>query len=167
MKRTRNVAWTLILLGIFAATGCRVDPDRIIPVRDGDRNIYTTRIIGSQKWLGSNLRTTRFNDGTAIPLIADSLAWSVQLKPAYCWLMNDQSNAINYGALYNYYALDTAVNGRKNICPVGWHIPTREEWEILVEYVGGINEAGKNLRLDLHRCSRKPCIRGKVSSISI
>lgn len=147
MKRISCISGILILLGMIAATGCRVDPDRMNSVQDGDGNIYATRNIGTQKWLASNLRTTRYNDGTAISLVTKSDFWPFQNKPAYCWFNNDAGNALNYGALYNYYTTDSAVNGGKNICPVGWHVPTREEWEILIEYVGGINEAGSNLKV--------------------
>jgi len=44
-------------------------------VKDIDENIYNTVKIGKQRWLKENLKTTKYNDGTAIPLVTDSLTW--------------------------------------------------------------------------------------------
>ena len=51
---------------------------------------------------------------------------------AYCWYDNDQAQyADTYGALYNWYAIETG-----NLCPDGWHVPTHEEWKTLEIYLG-------------------------------
>jgi len=42
--------------------------------------------------------------------------------------------------LYNWYAVDD----KRNIAPKGWHIPSVDEWQILVDYLGGYNVAGLN-----------------------
>ncbi len=115
-----QVCFTTTLAGIF----------------DGDGNVYTTVTIGTQTWLKENLKTTTCNDGTAIPLVTDATAWEALSSPAYCWYNNDEAGykAI-YGALYNWYAVDAASNGNKNVCPSGYHVPTDAEWTVLTDYL--------------------------------
>lgn len=111
------------------------DPDDDISyVTDYDGNEYNIVTIGTQKWLGSNLRTTRFNDGTAISNFTDQADWDAcesSEEPAWCYYNNDPAKEEKYGILYNWFA---AAHG--NICPEGWHVPTREEWNILVQFLG-------------------------------
>ena len=114
---------------------------------DADSNIYHVVKIGSQVWMNENLKTTKFNDGTEIPEVTDATEWAALTTPAYAWYGNnfDTYGAV-YGALYNSYVLDTAVNGNKNICPVGWHVPTVSEWNTLSNYLGGGSIAGGKLK---------------------
>jgi uncharacterized protein (TIGR02145 family) len=71
----------------------------------------------NQIWMAENLKTTKLNDGTNIPLIADNTEWTNLSTPGYCWYNNDISNKEIYGALYNDYAVYTG-----KLCPVGWHV---------------------------------------------
>lgn len=49
---------------------------------------------------------------------------------------------IKYGRLYNRYA---TVDPRR-LAPIGWHVPTIDEWNILFNFVGGENISGKRLK---------------------
>ncbi len=118
-------------------------------ITDIDGNIYHAIKIGSQVWLEENLKTTKFNDGSPIPLGDLASTWSnaaTTSQPAYCWMNNDIANIIPYGALYNFYALDSMSNGGKNACPIGWHIPSSSEWNILINFLGGPTIAGGKLK---------------------
>lgn len=109
---------------------------------DGDGNGYYSVIIGTQEWLTENLKTTKYNDGTNLPLVTGNTDWAALTSPACCWYNNDDaSNKAKYGALYNFYALDPAVNGNKNIAPAGWHPATFEDWVAMRNY---LNENGYN-----------------------
>ena len=100
-------------------------------VTDIDGNTYKTVTIGNQVWMAENLRTTRYNDGTPIPHIKDSIEWGNATSGAYCYYDNDStSNAKKYGALYNWYVVNTG-----KLAPEGWHVPTEYEWEILENYL--------------------------------
>ena len=110
-------------------------------VVDVDGNEYSTVTIGSQIWLGQNLKTTKYNDGTQIPLVTDNKTWVSFTSPAYCWYKNDIGNKNPYGALYNWYSVNTG-----KLCPTGWHVPTKDEWSILINYVGGETVAGDKLK---------------------
>ncbi len=114
---------------------------------DADSNIYRVVKIGSQVWMNENLKTTKFNDGTEIPEVTDATEWAALTTPACAWYSNNfETYGSVYGALYNWYAIDTAVNGNKNICPVGWHVPSVSEWNTLFNYLGGGSIAGGKLK---------------------
>lgn len=103
-------------------------------VTDIDGNVYQTVQIGDQVWTVENLRTTKYNDGSSIPRITDSLAWENDSSGAYCYYGNDSAtNAEKYGVLYNWYVVDPT--NPKKIAPVGWHVPTDSEWTILEKYL--------------------------------
>ena len=104
---------------------------------DSDGNVYQYSKIGTQVWMRENLKTTRYNDGTDIPVVADQTAWSALTSPAYSWYNNDADTYKNvYGSLYNWYAVNTG-----KLCPAGWHVPSFSEWLALMTFLGGGNEA--------------------------
>jgi uncharacterized protein (TIGR02145 family) len=134
---------SLIILGLVALAVILIKPsdDRTGPgkknrskeikVMDIDGNSYNTVTIGTQTWMTENLKTTKYNDGSAIELVTDSISWAKLTTPAYCWYNNDENTSKNsFGALYNWYAVET-----NKLCPVGWHVPTSEEWTVLEEYL--------------------------------
>ncbi len=111
-------------------------------VTDIDGNVYNTVAIGTQIWMAENLKTTKYNDGTSIPNVTDNAAWGRLVTGAYCWYNNDAASYKNtYGALYNWYSVNTA-----KLAPTGWHIPSKEEWEKLTGYLGGLMIAGGKLK---------------------
>ncbi len=83
-----------------------------------DAQIYKTVKIGNQVWMAENL--------------------NYKTENSYCY--NDSTTYCDmYGRLYTW---DVAMG----ICPSGWHLPDSTDWKILVETVGGWNEAGKILK---------------------
>lgn len=119
---------------------CEKDEDN--RVKDADGNVYHTVTIGTQVWMVENLKTTHYNDGKEIPNANDSSAWADTCTPAYCWYDNDVHNKDAYGALYNWYTVNT---GR--LCPSGWHVPSDSEWIALGNYLmaNGYNYDGTTL----------------------
>ena len=114
-------------------------------VTDIDGNIYHTVKIGKQCWLQENLKTTHFNNGTAIAEIKDSTAWAktfLHNTPAWCYLQNKDSNDIVYGKLYNWYA----TTNSPNVCPAGWHVPSIDDFEVLMDYLGGDSICGDHMK---------------------
>ena len=111
-------------------------------VTDADGNVYHTITIGTQTWTVENLKTTHYNDGTAIPNVTDNTAWENLTTGAYCWYDNDSTtNKNTYGALYNWYAVNTG-----KLAPAGWHVPTDADWDTLSAYLGGDNVSGGALK---------------------
>ncbi len=109
-------------------------------IKDVDGNIYKTIKIGAQTWMAENLKVTKYNDGTNIELLLDSVAWSKTLKGAYTEYNGDITNALKYGYLYNYYTVSS-----QKICPTGWHVPTIKECDTLVAFLGGDSISGIKL----------------------
>ena len=116
--------------------------DSAVTVTDIDGNVYHTVTIGAQTWTVENLRTTKFNDGTAIPLIPDSATRRQLITPGYCWYFNNESfSRDSFGALYNWFAVHTG-----KLAPAGWHVPSDTEWSELTAYLGGDRVAGGALK---------------------
>jgi uncharacterized protein (TIGR02145 family) len=120
-------------------------------LRDIDNNTYNTVQIGTQCWMSENLRVSSYNDGTLIPIVTGTSAWSALTTGGRSWYNNDSTaNEMPYGNLYNWYAVMGIVthNGAptKNICPIGWHVPTDSEWTALVTQLGGSSVAGGKMK---------------------
>jgi len=146
MKTLRRIPIFLlsIALTLSSITGCKKD-DKIETnvITDQDGNQYKTIVIGTQTWMAENLKTTKYRNGDPIEQIPDETAWSDLSTSAYCWYNNDGATyKATYGALYNWHAISDA----RNICPTGWHIPTDDEWTILIDYLGGLEIAGGKMK---------------------
>jgi uncharacterized protein (TIGR02145 family) len=111
-------------------------------VTDIDGNMYQTIQIGNQLWMAENLKVTRYRNGDVITNVTDNTDWSNLTAGARCSYNNDENNVTTYGYLYNWYA----VNDSRNIAPEGWHVPTDDEWQILVDYLGGSFVAGGKMK---------------------
>ncbi len=108
------------------------------PVTDIDGNTYLVLQLGSQCWMRENLRVTRYANGTNITLSATpSTNTAYRMNPN-----NNASNVSTYGYLYNWAAVmngasssDSNPSGVQGICPDGWHLPSKREWEQLKNYL--------------------------------
>ena len=107
-------------------------------VIDIDGNIYKTIKIGSQEWMTSNLKVTRYNNNSQSFYEKNSHRvdfphWFDLETGAYCWYDNDPDKYKNLGALYNWEAV-----GSGKLCPTGWHVPDCDDWTQLVNSLGGV-----------------------------
>jgi uncharacterized protein (TIGR02145 family) len=109
-------------------------------VSDDAGKAYKTVAIGIQTWMAENLD---YDPGSGSSVCYD----------------DDPGNCTLYGRLYDWataMALDPSCNAsscsnqiqdkHKGICPSGWHIPSDEEWSVLVDYAGGSSKAGAKLK---------------------
>jgi uncharacterized protein (TIGR02145 family) len=146
----RISAVSLLILSISLMHSCKKDEPTT--VSDIDGNVYNTVTIGTQLWMAENLKTTRYNDGTAIPNVTVDATWAASKKGAYSDYDNTPVNSTTYGKLYNWYVVDNnaatkvASNGGKNVCPTSWHVPSDAEWTTLINFLGGEAVAGGKLK---------------------
>jgi len=102
---------------------------------DNERNDGTVK-IGTQTWMAENLN------------------YSISGSKCYD---DDEANCVIYGRLYdwatamalpsycNSYTCSERINiPHQGICPKGWHIPSDDEWRILIKFVG--KNAGTKLK---------------------
>ena len=156
-KRTSFRVYLLLIMGVFLvfASSCEKDDDNnpasdnptngkttsvfnssvtYGTMTDQDGNVYKTVTIGTQTWMAENLRTTIYNDGTAIPNITDNDEWGDLTDGAFCNYNNTTNidTIATYGRLYNWYAVNTG-----KLAPTGWHVPTDAEWIALKDFLSG------------------------------
>ncbi|MDR3002288.1 MAG: fibrobacter succinogenes major paralogous domain-containing protein [Fibromonadaceae bacterium] len=113
--RTSGVGFLVTMLLLFCAVPSVATGGSFIDPRDNKK--YHTVKIDTQTWMAENL--------------------NYAATGSVCYA-NDSTNCVKYGRLYNW---DTAAAA----CPAGWHLPSENEWEILVQNTG-YNAAGKNLK---------------------
>ncbi len=119
-------------------------------VKDIDGNTYNTVQIGRQCWTKENLKVSKYNDGSTIPLDnsggtagnGSGQTWRARTAGARTVYGHDNNNLSTYGYLYNWYV----VSDVRNICPSGWHVPSDDEWTTLTDYLGGASVAGGKLK---------------------
>jgi uncharacterized protein (TIGR02145 family) len=105
---------------------------------DIDGNNYKTILIGTQEWMAENLKVIHYNDGSQIIEETENTLWDQLISGAFCWYYNLIESGEIYGALYNWYAVNT-----DKLCPTGWHIPSDEEWTTLTNLLGDEFAGGK------------------------
>jgi uncharacterized protein (TIGR02145 family) len=136
---------SVVILGtVFLFSGCEENEVNDTSVTDIDGNVYKVVTIGRQIWMAENLKTTRYRTGDRIPSTDPAdLDISGESNPIYQWSYNgDEKNAAVYGRLYTWYTVIDTLG----LCPDGWHVPAREEWAVLAEFIGGADTGGGKLK---------------------
>jgi uncharacterized protein (TIGR02145 family) len=113
-------------------------------VTDQQGNVYKTIVIGTQEWMAENLNTSIYRNGDAIPSGLSNADWENTINTqqgAWAYYNNDASNACPYGKLYNWY---TCVDLRQ-LCPVGWHVPTDLDWSVMINFLDPLANGGANI----------------------
>jgi len=135
---------------------CRFNPDidygTMTDERDG--KVYRTVKIGDQVWMAENLN---YSDSITTPsLKGRSWCYDNELKNCdvsgrlYTWvaaidsvkLATDADNPLNCGYEMTCKLPETV----QGICPSGWHLPSKKEWNTLITAAGGETKAGKALK---------------------
>ena len=91
--------------------------------------------------MAENLNVEHYQNGNSIPEVKDPAEWESLKSGAWCFYNNDPENGKKYGKLYNWYA----VNEPRGLAPKGWHIPAKEEFDILKANVNNDGNALKEL----------------------
>lgn len=99
--------------------------------------------IGNQQWSKINLNSNEFRNGEKINIISNPNDWfesNRNNEPACCYYNFNSSNGEKLGLLYNWFC----VIDKRNICPEGWRIPEKEDFEELINFLG--EDSGKHLK---------------------
>jgi uncharacterized protein (TIGR02145 family) len=114
-------------------------------ISDSEGNHYNSIILNNgQEWTTENLRTSTYSNGDSISNLIDSMSWENSTVGLWCYYNNDVQFNIPYGKLYNWY---TAADAR-NACPIGWHVASNWDWQLLTNYLGTINLGGLMKSID-------------------
>jgi len=129
--------------GVWGGTG-EYDECEVIDI---EGNTYEGIAIGNQVWMAENLKVTKYNNNLDIATGHDEDEWSELSTGAYSLLTHggdgcDGDCFPEYGYLYNWYA----VNDDRGLCMEGWHVPSDEEWSIMIDYLGGSEISGGKLK---------------------
>jgi uncharacterized protein (TIGR02145 family) len=96
----------------------------------------------TENWAFENFDGTTFRNGDPIPEVTNPTAWSGLTTPAWCYYNNTSTNGQIYGKLYNWYA----VNDPRGLAPIGWRVPTDDDWTALTTCLGGEEVAGGKMK---------------------
>lgn len=110
---------------------------------DIEGNSYKTIKINDTEWMAENLKTTKYSSDSPISCPGtDTNAWRETTSGAYAVYNNNGAYESSYGFLYNAHA----VLSTSGLCPAGWRIPTKGDFETLIALFGNLGEAGGKLK---------------------
>ena len=95
--------------------------------------------IAGSCWFAKNLDTDFLNDSTDIPLLESEAEWELATGPGRCSYNFSDSLQEIYGQLYH----GMSVFEESRLCPQGWVVPSRQDWEDLKENLDEDNPGGE------------------------
>ncbi len=96
-----------------------------------NHNYKTIQLGNGQEWFQENLKTSIYSNGDPILKINNLTDWNSTSNGAWVYYNYDSINNNTIGKLYNYYSITES----RNICPLGWHIPTQNDWDSLLSFI--------------------------------
>ena len=136
---------SVFIMGICNKKDATPPPPDSGTVTDVEGNTYKTIKIGAQVWMAENLKVTKYRNGDNVLSVSGQTNWlnlAVPKTPAYCNIDDNVANTAVYGRVYNY----NAATDSRGLAPAGWHLPSREEWLTLLNYLGGQPVAGGKMK---------------------
>lgn len=144
VTQPQNASETVVLRFMGVVSGDGMPCPDAATVTDHEGNVYNTVQIGGKCWMRENMRCTTSPNG--------HLTAGGNLTSCYVAYYYDYSSSpiplVDRGLLYNWSgAMDTTATtyisdsfiGRRGICPAGWHVPDKDEWANLFNYVSNIS----------------------------
>lgn len=111
-------------------------------INDNDGNNYHVIEAYGQCWLKENLHSAHYQNGDSIPEVLDNAQWSAQSQGAFSKYENNNVYDSIYGKLYNGFA----IADPRNVCPAGWHVSNKDDWDQLLDSLGGADIAAGSLK---------------------
>lgn len=138
VKRTYGVPWNV-----------SVEYGVLVDGRDGQS--YRTVAIGSKIWMAQNLAYNAFG------------SWCLENEDDSCrkyGRIYQWSSAMDIGIRYDNDHWQGSDSNHQGICPVDWHVPSDQEWDDLVVFVGGSASAGRVLKATSGWSAEPPALGG-------
>ena len=149
--RTNYLIFVITLL-IFSA-GCGNIDEGIADSKSGEEilvdvegNVYKTIKIGDQVWMAENLKSKTFNNGDLILTTPFQACVANEEQPIYYWYYPTEFDLYEC-TYYTWYA----VSDKRGLAPKGWHIPTKDEWQIMFNEIKNNPDAYKHVAYG-YRC---------------
>lgn len=111
MKKHIQLLYFVLILFVYNSCNEETTIDESL-IKDGSGNIYTEIVIGNQVWLKEDLKTSKYNDEKSI--------YSAHYK-------DKNSKGFYYSGSVDF----------ETICPKGYRVPNKYDFEILIEHFGG------------------------------
>lgn len=127
LYKTFNMRLIILLLIFFSNTLIFLNA-QIVPQGFLVSTNSEVLAIGTQTWKASNLNVINYNNGDAI---LNTSNFSTTVIGAYDHYNDVTANAAIYGRLYDWYA----INDARGICPIGWRVPSEDDFVILTNYL--------------------------------
>ncbi len=140
MKQSPFTLTTALVLALAVSLAAQTET-----VKDSEGHTYETVKIGTQVWMAENLNTEKAScEGSAKLSFANGSEWGKKAtfqdeKPHFAYYQNRPE--LEFGAMYNQSAVLQC-----NVCPAGYRLPTKTEWEALAQHLGGVDKAGAKLK---------------------
>ena len=135
-----GTTYTYRLIGFFNAV--QSQPNDVIVTTLPAAAILPNVTIGTQLWALKNLDIATYRNGDPIPQATDINQFVDSKTGIWCYLNFDSTNGPIYGKLYNKFAVDDI----RGLAPLGWRIPSSNDWYTLRESQGGSKVAGDKLK---------------------
>lgn len=153
-----NLIWGTLLIVVITYACDRPAPTKVdqtskelintqnnkVFVIDAAGNRYPTVKIGTQIWMTKNLNSTDFRCPEEVEvLFTNGIERGPEVsfydgKPRYAFYNND--SITSNGVIYSYSLIDQCA-----VCPTGYRVPTQEDWQLLIDFLGGNSKAGPRL----------------------
>ncbi|MCL1851350.1 MAG: fibrobacter succinogenes major paralogous domain-containing protein [Bacteroidetes bacterium] len=169
----KNNSLLFVITLMFVLCACPPPPPPPPPVppptsvTDIDGNTYSVKQFGTTIWMTENLRVTRYD--TLSPRRDELIAvatyeHTVDIEKPYYIDVQDfkeppytdnltKEIRKSLGLLYNWSAAagtqtnnTTVGSGTQGICPNGWVLPTNDDYQQLLDYIGDPDISGQKLK---------------------
>lgn len=108
----------LLLFSVISSCSIFLEEPKLT-MQDFDGNSYETVKIGEQVWMAENLNVSKWENGTDNPY----------------WIQSSSGKLYYSKAFYDV------------MCPKGWHVSSKADWEMLIRNLGGdLKTIGKQLK---------------------
>lgn len=103
---------------------------------DVQGNSYKTALVAGKIWMLENLRVQTNPAGDSIETYV---------------FENNEENAAKFGRLYTWNVAmnDSTHEGSQGVCPDGWHLPTDEDWNMLIDNISTADKEIPNVKSTL------------------